>query len=79
MNHSVVMGYKDQNGNEITTQEPITIKIIEKSNLNEEIKDPVIVEDIKVNTKFNVNNLIIIIPVVSVLLIILSYLIIIKL
>lgn len=78
MNHSVVMRYKDQNGNDINTQEIITIKVNEKTNVNEEIKEPVIVEETTENIKFNTNYLIIIIPVVSVLLIIFSYLIIIK-
>ncbi len=78
MNHSVVMRYKDQNGNDINTQEIITIKVNEKTIENEEIKESVILGESKENNKSNTNYLIIIIPVVSVLLIILSYLIIIK-
>jgi len=78
MNHSVVMRYKDQNGNDINTQEIITIKVNEKTIVNEEIKESVILGESKENNKFNINYLIIIIPVVSALLIILSYLVIIK-
>lgn len=76
---TVIIKYKDQNGKIITSQEPITIKVIEKPiNTNEEIINPINVEENKVDTKINTKYLVIIIPIASILFLILSYLVIIK-